>query len=153
MEANLNFANTEDSGFEGYIGNGVHGDDMKMVREFDLSARLGYIVAPRVLVFGKVGYAVSRMKFDVESYDLGQDRGDTEIDLGYQKRNRGGLLLGVGAEMNLSKNVFAKVEYRYNQYSAWNTLQDYYDSGDANTFTATYKFKREQAGVALGYRF
>ncbi len=60
-------------------------------RTVGAAARLGYIVADNVLLFGKVGY-------------------DNYRNVG---RNLDGLRLGGGVEVNVSDNAFVKVEGRY----------------------------------------
>jgi outer membrane immunogenic protein len=64
-------------------------------RNIGASARLGYVVADTVLVYGKVGYANWKQT---------------------TTRELEGLRLGGGVEANLFRNVYGKVEYRYTDF-------------------------------------
>lgn len=64
-------------------------------RNVGASARLGYVVADKVLVYGKVGYANWKQT---------------------TTRELEGLRLGGGVEANLAGPVYGKVEYRYTDF-------------------------------------
>lgn len=63
-------------------------------RTIGAAARLGYVVADNVLLFGKVGY-------------------DNYRNVG---RNLDGLRVGGGVEFNVSDNAFVKLEGRYTDF-------------------------------------
>lgn len=151
VEANLNFSNAEDGGFEGYIADYVQADEMRVSRDIDVSARLGYTVSPNVLIYAKAGYAVSRLKFDIYEEYYADDYFD-ERWLGRQARNRGGLRVGAGVEAKIASGVYTKFEYRYTDYNDWKSTNDYTQAhGYSND--AEFKINRHQAVAAIGYRF
>lgn len=80
----------EDSTVKSY---GVHAS-----RDLSASARLGYVVAPRTMLFAKVGYATTR----VEAF------GD--------HTNLEGVRFGGGAEFALTQKTYLSGEYRRTEY-------------------------------------
>ncbi|MBX7540845.1 outer membrane protein [Qipengyuania sphaerica] len=92
----------EDGDFEG-IGLG----NVEAGRDLYLGARVGVKAAPDLLVYAKGGY--TNATFNLRSSD-GTTEFDSDIDTdGYR--------VGAGIEYALSGNTFAKVEYRYSNYS------------------------------------
>lgn len=64
-------------------------------RNIGAAARIGYVVADRALVYGKVGYANWKQTTS------------TELE---------GLRLGAGVEVKVTGPVYAKAEYRYSDF-------------------------------------
>ena len=83
------------------IGNVETGDDLYV------GARVGVKAADDLLVYAKGGY--TNASFNIRSED-GTTQYDADLDTdGYR--------VGAGVEYALSGNTFAKVEYRYSNYS------------------------------------
>jgi outer membrane immunogenic protein len=87
-------------GYDLRIGKVVAGVEASVDNVFDrrdlgVGARLGYVIADNVLVYGKAAYANWRQVAGV----------DTE-----------GLRLGGGLEVNVAGPVYTKVEYRYTDF-------------------------------------
>jgi len=80
----------EDSSIKGY--------GLKASRDLAASARVGYVVAPRTMLFGKVGYATTR----VEGFG-----GHTNLE---------GVRFGGGAEFALTQKTYLTGEYRRTEY-------------------------------------
>lgn len=92
----------DDGDFEGFgIGN------VRTNRDLYVGARAGYVVAPKTMVYVKGGY--TNAKFDVRSA-FGDITTNRDIDAD-------GWRIGAGVEQAVSNNVFAKLEYRYSNYS------------------------------------
>lgn len=68
-------------------------------RTYGASVRLGAVVAPDLLIYGKAGYANFRA-----------------IDFSNRDKALSGLRVGGGLEYNLSRNLFTGVEYRYTDF-------------------------------------
>lgn len=68
-------------------------------RDLAASVRLGYVVTPRVLAFGKVGYATTR--FDVAGV------GSTNFE---------GVRYGGGVEFAVTGNTYISAEYQRSEY-------------------------------------
>lgn len=88
--------------FEGFgIGN------VEANRDLYLGARAGFKATPSTLLYVKGGY--TNAKFDVRSFDGTRNlRQDIDAD---------GWRLGGGVEQAVGTNAFAKLEYRYSNYS------------------------------------
>lgn len=80
----------EDSTVQGY---GIHAS-----RDLAASARVGYVVAPRTMLFGKVGYATTR----VEAYGA--------------HTNLEGVRFGGGVEFAVTPKTYLSTEYRRTEY-------------------------------------
>ncbi|WP_068074144.1 outer membrane protein [Novosphingobium lentum] len=79
---------------------------VKAGRDIYAGARLGYVISPRTMLYVKGGYTNARYNL------LGTD-GTTNLN---QRLDTDGYRVGAGAEMALSRNAYAKVEYRYSNY-------------------------------------
>lgn len=76
-------------------------------RDIYVGARLGFVVSPRTMVYGKAGYTNAR-------FGLVGTNGTTSLD---QRLDTDGYRVGAGVEYAVSNNAFAKLEYRYSNYS------------------------------------
>ena len=72
---------------------------------FDASARAGFLVTDSALLYGRVGYANS--KLDVTATNTAVANGSIRQD-----KRKGGLLLGAGAEFAIMENFRLRTEYR-----------------------------------------
>lgn len=97
--AKSRFSNGEFAGFG--LGN------VKANRDLYLGARVGAKVSPNAMIYAKGGY--TNAKFDVRNND-GTTTYNQDIDAD-------GWRAGVGAEYAVNKNTYAKLEYRYSNYS------------------------------------
>lgn len=75
-------------------------------RDLYLGVRAGYVLSPRAMLYAKAGYTNARL---ATTYVAGTA---TVRDA----RNLDGFRLGAGVEYALSRNVYAKAEYRYSHY-------------------------------------
>lgn len=96
-------------------------------RDIDVSLRLGYLVAPKTMIYAKAGWAnsVARVRVD---HKVG-NAVTTVRDSGVEN----GVRFGGGVEQMLGDHAYAKAEYRYTAY------------GEG--------VNRHQALVGFGYRF
>jgi outer membrane immunogenic protein len=76
------------------------GAGAEVSRDLAASVRLGYVVNPRALVFGKVGYA------------------NTRIDFGGAGASFEGVRYGGGVEFAVTGNTYISAEYQRSEYEA-----------------------------------
>jgi outer membrane immunogenic protein len=79
-------------------------------RNLYAGGRIGFAVAPRTLLYGKVGYANQRVTIDYTAgtpVALASFRASDNLD---------GIRLGAGLEQKLGRNAYIKGEYRYSDY-------------------------------------
>ena len=69
-------------------------------RDIDVSARIGYALSPKTLIFAKAGWA--DLRYDTHGSD-GRNYGPGIAN---------GVRVGAGIEHKLTRNVYAKAEYR-----------------------------------------
>lgn len=121
--------------FEGFgLGN------VKTGRDLYVGARAGIKATPNTLVYVKGGYTNAR--FDVLASD-----GETEFS---QNIDTDGWRLGAGVEQKMGSNAFAKLEYRYSNYSE-GELDFANDVPDTDRFDVD--LDRHQVVASVGYRF
>lgn len=95
-------------------------------RDLYIGGRAGAQVARNVLLYGKAGYANTRVAVDFD--DNASNANDYQL-----RQNLDGLRLGAGVEVALGPNAFVKAEYRYTNY----------EQG----------FSRNQGVAGFGFRF
>lgn len=130
VEANLDFFSTKTC-------TEIFGEDeacLKARRDIEVSARLGGKVSDKVLIYGKVGYANGQVKLTYNDFE------DILEDFS-AKADKGGIRVGAGLELALGEKAYAKVEYRYTDYSG--------DSVEG----IKLNFDRNQVIGAIGVRF
>lgn len=93
---------------------------------FDLSARAGYVVGEKNLVYVRGGYANTRA-------DVSRTLANVTTT---GKQTFDGWFAGGGVERKITDNVSARLEYRFNDFDANNS-----------------KYQRHQALVGVAYRF
>ncbi|MDP3907562.1 outer membrane protein [Novosphingobium sp.] len=92
----------------------------------DLTARAGYLVTPKTLMYARGGYTNARLDTSLT----------TPAGMTSASENRDGWLVGAGVERSIMPNVSARLEYRYSDLS----------EGDAT-------FDRHQVLTGITYRF
>lgn len=112
---------------------------VKAGRDLYLGGRLGYIVSPTTMVYGKVGYTNARL-------DLTRNDGVTNTGRSY---NLDGFRVGAGVEKALSPRTYAKIEYRYSNYS--DARLEYPNGANTNNFDVDTD--RHQVVAGVGFRF
>ena len=125
----------DDGDFEGFgLGN------VKANRDIYVGARAGFKAAPSTLLYVKGGY--TNAKFDVRSSDgLVTTNRDIDAD---------GWRIGAGVEQKMGTNTFAKLEYRYSNYSKAE-VDFSRDLPDSERFDVD--LDRHQVVASVGYRF
>ncbi|HEX8215171.1 MAG TPA: outer membrane beta-barrel protein [Allosphingosinicella sp.] len=131
------FDETLDAPFSGRIETG---------RDIYVGGRVGFKVAPTTLVYAKAGYTNTA----VEGAFEGQDAGDSfEFD-----SNVDGYRLGAGVEQVLGSNSYAKIEYRYSNYSNLDFSDDFdLDDLEPEDFDTDIDLDRHQIMAGIGFRF
>ncbi|MDE0880300.1 MAG: outer membrane beta-barrel protein, partial [Sphingomonas bacterium] len=112
---------------------------VKAGRDLYLGGRIGYLVSPTTMVYGKVGYTNARL-------DL--TRNDTVTETG-NHFNLDGYRVGAGIEKSLTPRTYAKVEYRYSNYG--DARLEYANGANTNNFSVDTDRHQVMAGV--GFRF
>ncbi|WP_354309195.1 outer membrane protein [Sphingomonas trueperi] len=79
-------------------------------RDLYAGVRLGYTAAPKLLVYGKVGYTNARFSDRYEDVSTGSKPAARFAD------DHSGYRLGAGAEWAVTRQVFVNGEYRFSQY-------------------------------------
>ena len=121
-EAGINLTDSDDLGTT--IGGNRIGIDPE--RSMDLSARLGYLVDDRTLLYARGGYTNVRAETTIS----------TAAAVRSDSSNLDGWLVGGGIERSLSDSISTRLEYRYSDLSA-------HDG----------KFDRHQVLLGVAYRF
>ncbi len=78
-------------------------------RDIYVGGRLGYVISPQAMIYGKGGYTNAR----VESRYQPITTAESEL---IDKTNLGGFRLGAGLEYKLTPSSFVTAEYRYSHY-------------------------------------
>lgn len=79
-------------------------------RDLYIGGRIGAVVSPRVLLYGKVGYTNARVRLD---YEDGTAATAPDFSVG---ENLDGVRAGAGLEFALNSNAYLRTEYRYSNY-------------------------------------
>ena len=96
-------------------------------RDIYVGGRVGSLVGPNTLFYGKAGYTNARLQTEYED-GIDGDAGDIETG-----DNLDGVRLGAGLEHAIGPNSFVKAEYRYSNY----------EQG----------FEKHQGVIGFGFRF
>ena len=123
-----------DGDFEG-IGLG----NVETGRDLYIGARAGILAQPDLLLYVKGGYTNA-------SYNLRSRGGEFNLD---EDLRADGYRVGAGAEYALSENTFAKLEYRYSNYS---DAEVEFDNGD-DVDVGDIDLDRHQIMAGFGFRF
>lgn len=131
---------TAKTGFDAGDYEGIGLGNVKTGRDIYVGVRAGFKAAPTTLVYLKGGYTNAR--FDVLASD-----GQTEYR---QNIDTDGWRIGAGVEQKMGTNAFAKLEYRYSNYSEGEIdFED--DFPDSERFDVD--LDRHQIVASVGYRF
>lgn len=105
-------------------------------RTLTASARAGFLVIPKGLVYARVGYTNA-------SFNLGDP-------VGHDQKDRSGLLFGIGYEHAIAGPVSARVEYDYSHFGSGSLPGTATDIGaDA----ASGDYDRHAVTLGVNYRF
>ncbi|UZK65619.1 outer membrane protein [Sphingomonas sp. M1-B02] len=126
---------TTDSSDPNFFGYGR----VKAGRDLYVGARLGFEAASGTLVYAKGGYTNARL-------DVTADNGTSTRDENFQLD---GWRLGAGVEKSIGTNTYAKLEYRYSNY----TNADFQFANGAVTDTFDIDTDRHQIVAGVGFRF
>lgn len=111
-QINDRFVIGAEAGFSGAFDDEVraHSDGTALTIDprysFDLTARAGYLVNDKTLIYVRGGYANARVRTTLVS-----DEGTTRVS-----DNLDGWLVGGGVERVLTDNISARLEYRYTDF-------------------------------------
>ncbi len=108
-------------------------------RDIYVGARAGILANPTTLVYAKGGYTNARL--DVLASD-----GTTTLDENFELE---GFRLGAGVEKTFGTNTFAKIEYRYSNYSS----ADFEFNDGSTTSNFDIDTDRHQVVAGVGFRF
>lgn len=126
----------ENGDFEGFgLGR------VKTGRDLYIGARAGILVSPKTLLYLKGGYTNARYK--VTATD-----GTTNLRESF---DTDGWRAGAGAEMAISGNTFAKLEYRYSKYAEGEI--DFENEGIPDSQRFGLDTDRHQVVAGVGMRF
>ena len=123
-----------DGDFEG-IGLG----NVETGRDLYIGARAGILAQPDLLLYVKGGYTNA-------SYNLRTRNGEVNVD---EDLRTDGYRVGAGAEYALTERTFAKLEYRYSNYS---NAEVEFDDGDS-VDVPDIDLDRHQIMAGFGFRF
>lgn len=114
--------------------------DVNAGRDLYVGARVGVLAAPDLLVYAKGGYTNARYNLN-GSFDGEEYRAKIDTD---------GFRVGAGVEYALDTNTFAKVEYRYSNYSS---AELDFENDRTDVQIGEIDTDRHQVMVGFGYRF
>jgi len=126
---------TTDTSDPNYFGYGR----VKAGRDIYVGARVGVPVGTGTLLYAKGGYTNARL-------NVTADNGTTTQDENFQLD---GWRLGAGVEKSIGSNTYAKLEYRYSNY----TNADFQFANGAVTDTFDVDTDRHQIVAGVGFRF
>jgi outer membrane immunogenic protein len=112
---------------------------VKTGRDLYLGGRVGFLLSPKTMIYGKAGYTNARL--DLTANETGAETG--------QHFNLDGYRLGAGIEEQLSPHTYAKVEYRYSNYS--DARLEFPNGGNTDNFDVDTD--RHQIVAGVGFRF
>lgn len=112
---------------------------VKAGRDIGVGARVGYLLSPTTMIYGKGGYTNGRL-------DLTASDGTTETGRHF---NLDGYRVGAGIEKSLGRRAYAKLEYRYSNYT--NARLEYPSGANTNNFSVDTD--RHQIAAGVGIRF
>ncbi|MES2057970.1 MAG: outer membrane beta-barrel protein [Pseudomonadota bacterium] len=112
---------------------------VKAGRDLYAGVRVGFRATPSTLIYAKGGYTNARL-------DLTANNGTVTTG---QHFNLDGYRLGAGVEQALTAKTYAKIEYRYSNYSK--ARFEYANGANTNNFDVDTD--RHQIAVGVGFRF
>ncbi|OYU16255.1 MAG: hypothetical protein CFE37_00795 [Alphaproteobacteria bacterium PA4] len=112
------------------------GLELKQGRTIAATARLGFLLGPDSLIYGRGGYANARYTLRDANTNISE--------------NRDGYTVGIGYEQIVARNVSARVEYNYARFGNDNLPALAADLGASN---AKLKYGRNAVTAGLNFRF
>ena len=109
-------------------------------RDIYVGARAGILANPDLLLYVKGGYTNARYNVN-SSFDGDEFRAKIDTD---------GFRVGAGAEYALNENTFAKLEYRYSNYSE---AELDFEGDTPDVDLGDIDVDRHQVMLGFGYRF
>lgn len=107
--------------------------------DFYIGGRLGYVAAPRTMVYVKGGFTSTKLRF----------QSDDTLNATYEERPKvSGYRIGLGVEQKLGHGVFVKAEYRYSNYDSVRVTNP-----AGATFIHRIDIDRSQVVTGVGFRF
>lgn len=131
-----------------------NGNGLTITRAWAVGGRLGYLVTPRVMVFGTAGYTQAHFRND-GWWDIDY------LERGRNSQNFSGYFFGGGVEVLLRSNFYLRGELRYSDFGKEITNSydygggvSYVDREDPEIFTArlgiVYKMGRDEMPLTSG---
>ena len=115
-------------------------------RDLYIGGRVGFKVAPTTLLYAKAGYTNTAIE--------GAFEGSSASDSFEFDSNVDGYRLGAGVQQLLGSNSYAKLEYRYSNYSNLDFSDDFdLDDLDSQDFDTDIDLDRHQVVAGIGFRF
>lgn len=109
--ADVDIYRDADSSISGKLGRSVSLDgSLDLERVWSVGGRLGFLVTPRILLYGVGGYTEAKVD---GSLDVSFGSTPVSLDLSDDLK---GYFIGGGGEIKLRKNISLKLEYRYADY-------------------------------------
>ena len=105
---------------------------------FDVTARAGFLPIENVLLYGLAGFSMARISLDYELELFGSPESS--------KSWESGLVLGAGIEALVTKNISAKLEYRYTNYGEA-------ENDAAGILTSSVDVATQEVRTTVVYRF
>lgn len=124
--------NSTDPNFFGY-------GQVSTARDIYAGVRLGFMASPKTMIYAKGGYTNARLNVLV-------DNGATETENNFQLD---GWRVGAGVEQSIGRNSYAKLEYRYSNY----TDADFQLANGGTTDRFEVDTDRHQIVAGVGFRF
>lgn len=117
--ADIDFYMDGDSGFSAYERHyGSHSwidGDFNLDNVWSVGGRLGFLVSPRLLVYGVGGYTQARIDGTANATFQWGDGPAHTVSMDFPDELQG-WFVGGGAEVKIHKNVSLKFEYRYSRF-------------------------------------
>jgi len=115
---------------------GANGLELKQGRTLAATARLGYLVMPKSLLYARGGYANGRFTLRDASTSISE--------------NRDGWQIGAGYEQMVARNVSARIEYAYSKFGS-DQLQEL--ASNLGASDARVNCSRNAVTAGLNFRF
>ena len=131
---------TADVEFDGADGEFFGLGNVNAGRDLYVGARAGVLANPDLLLYVKGGYTNARYNVN-SSFDGDEYRAKIDTD---------GFRLGAGAEYALNTNTYAKLEYRYSNYSE---AELDFEGDTPDVDLGDIDVDRHQVMLGFGYRF
>ncbi|MGB7418265.1 MAG: outer membrane beta-barrel protein [Erythrobacter sp.] len=141
VETELTDSTAETDFIDGDVEGIGFGTAVNAGRDIYVGARVGALVTPSTLLYAKGGYTNARYNIEA-SFDGDEFRQSIDAD---------GFRIGAGAEYTFGSNSFAKLEYRYSNYSDGEI--DFEQDGFDDVDLGDIDLDRHQVMAGVGFRF